>query len=129
MKLPLLALFAVLPCLAIAQTSTNGTDNPTPPSCGNGGGPKEHRPHPLDLAHLTAALNLTADQQAEIGPILSSAADQRKAIFDNTSLDPQDKQAQLKSLHEQTVTQIEAVLTQDQVAKFQKMQQGPPHKK
>jgi periplasmic protein CpxP/Spy len=73
------------------------------------------------LKMLTEKLNLTEDQQAKLKPILEDQSKQMKALHDDTSLAPADKQAKMKELHEWSTEKINAVLTPDQQAKWKQM--------
>jgi Spy/CpxP family protein refolding chaperone len=75
------------------------------------------------LKMLTEKLNLTEDQQAKLKPILEDQSKQMKALHDDTSLTPADKQAKMKELHESSTEKINAVLTPDQQAKWKQMRQ------
>jgi Spy/CpxP family protein refolding chaperone len=87
---------------------------------GQGMGPMTPESH---LKMLTEKLNLTADQQAKLKPILEDQSKQMKALHDDTSLAPADKQAKMKELHESSTEKINAVLTPDQQAKWKQMRQ------
>lgn len=90
-------------------------------------GPRAHRMQPPDpekqLAHLTARLNLTADQQAQIKPILTDRAQQMQTLRSDTTLAPQDKMAKMKSLHAESDAKIEAVLNDQQKQQYAEMKQ------
>lgn len=75
------------------------------------------------LKMLTEKLNLTEDQQAKLKPILEDQSKQMKALHEDTSLAPADKQAKMKELHESSTEKINAVLTPDQQAKWKQMKQ------
>jgi periplasmic protein CpxP/Spy len=75
------------------------------------------------LKMLTEKLNLTEDQQAKLKPVLEDQSKQMKAIHDDTSLAPADKQAKMKELHESSVEKMNAILTPDQQAKWKQMRQ------
>ena len=75
------------------------------------------------LKMLTEKLNLTEDQQAKLKPILEDQSKQMKALHNDASLAPADKQAKMKELHESSVEKINAVLTPDQQAKWKQMRQ------
>ena len=75
------------------------------------------------LKMLTEKLNLTEDQQAKLKPILEDQSKQMKALHEDASLAPADKQAKIKELHESSVEKINAVLTSDQQAKWKQMRQ------
>ena len=62
------------------------------------------------LKMLTEKLNLAEDQQAKLKPILEDQSKQMKAVHDDASLAPADKQAKMKELHESSVEKINAVL-------------------
>ncbi len=75
------------------------------------------------LKMLTEKLNLTVDQQAKLKPILEDQSTQMKALHDDTSLAPADKQAKMKELHESSTEKINVVLTPDQQVKWKQMKQ------
>jgi Spy/CpxP family protein refolding chaperone len=75
------------------------------------------------LKMLTEKLNLTEDQQAKLKPILEDQSKQMKAIHDDRSLAPADRQAKMKELHESSVEKMNAILTPDQQAKWKQMRQ------
>jgi Spy/CpxP family protein refolding chaperone len=75
------------------------------------------------LKMLTEKLNLTEDQQAKLKPILEDKSKQMKALRDDASLAPADKQAKMKELHESFSEKINAVLTPDQQTKWKQMEQ------
>lgn len=79
------------------------------------------RVQPSELSELTRLLGLSAEQVAQIQPILDATratlADLRAQVKAGT-LSPADAQAQVKAAHEQQKTQILALLTADQQAKF-----------
>jgi protein CpxP len=63
---------------------------------------------------LTEKLNLADDQQAKLKPIIEDHSKQMKAIHDDTSLAPADKQAKMKEIHESSIEKMNAILTPDQ---------------
>jgi hypothetical protein len=71
-----------------------------------------HRP--LTLAELTAKLNLTADQQKLIGPILENARSQAKDLHDDDSISQEDKRAKMREILSSSRAQIRADLTPEQ---------------
>jgi periplasmic protein CpxP/Spy len=103
---------------AFAQDQTTPS---TPPPMH---GPRGQMINPdQQLEHLTKALNLTSDQQAQIKPILTNQQQQMMQLHQDQSLSREDKMAKGKSLHEDTTSKIEAVLTPDQKQKYEAMQQ------
>jgi len=87
-------------------------------------GPRGQMMNPdKQLEHLTKTLNLTSDQQTQIKPILESQQQQMMALHQDSSLSRDDKMAKAKSLHADTTSKIEGVLTSDQKQKYEAMQQ------
>ncbi|MCU1306778.1 MAG: hypothetical protein JWN45_1473 [Acidobacteriaceae bacterium] len=84
---------------------------------GEMGGPGGHP----GMMGMAKKLNLTADQQTKVKSIMESTHQQMQTVEQNQSLSQQDKQAQIKQLHESTKTQISALLTPDQQQKFAQM--------
>ncbi|WP_266180100.1 hypothetical protein [Dyella humicola] len=66
------------------------------------------------LQRLTKQLQLSADQQAKIGPILQQRDKQMQALRADTSLSQADRRAKLMSLAQDSSKQIDAVLTNAQ---------------
>ena len=79
------------------------------------------------VAMLTAALDLTADQQTQVKAIFETTHAQAKAVSDDTTLSQDDRMAKMKELHEAAFAKVRALLTPDQQKKFDEMQQRPPH--
>ena len=100
-----LALAAALGALSLGTVGHAQTPPPPPPEAGEHADPNAIAQHHLD--HLTKALNLTADQQASVKPILVDEAKRDQRTF-----------AELRAHHEKARAKIEGVLTPDQKAKF-----------
>lgn len=99
---------------------------------GPGGGMRRMDPN-KQLEHLTQALDLTADQQSQIKPVLMDRQEKLQALFQNQSLSQDDRRTQARSVVEASNTKIESVLNDQQKQKFAAMQQrmrrgpgGPP---
>lgn len=73
------------------------------------------------LEHLTHALNLTADQQSQIKPILVEQGQKMRAIWQDQSLTHAQRRDQMMAAMHQSKTQLEAVLNPDQKQKFEAM--------
>jgi Spy/CpxP family protein refolding chaperone len=96
----------------------------TPPPAGEG----MHRGHgPMSpdqqLEHMTKALNLTADQQTQINPLLEARRQQMMQMHADQSLSREDRMTKFKALDDDTHVKIAAVLDDKQKAKFEKMQE------
>ncbi len=123
MKLTLFAILTFLPCVALAQSTTNTSPDQTDQTSASG--PKEwyhhHRSPEKQLAKLTTKLGLDATQQGQIKPVLVAQAEQLKSIFENTSLTKEQKHEQIKTLRESTKQQIESFLNPTQLAQFKEL--------
>jgi protein CpxP len=87
---------------------------------GNWGGPPSADKR---LGMLTKQLNLTADQQSKVKPILEDQQKQFEALRQDSSVSPQDRHSKMAELQQSTSTQIRSVLTEDQQKRFDEMQQ------
>jgi Spy/CpxP family protein refolding chaperone len=74
------------------------------------------------LAHMTQMLNLTTDQQAKIRPILDNESQQMQTLHQDSSMSRDDKMTKMRSIRENTMSQITPVLTPDQQKKWEQMQ-------
>lgn len=74
------------------------------------------------LAHLTQMLNLTTDQQAKIRPILDNESQQMQTLRSDSSMSRDDKMTKMRSIRENTMSQITPILTPDQQKKWEQMQ-------
>lgn len=70
------------------------------------------------LQHMTQVLGLTGEQQEKIKPILESQNTAMQQLRAGTSLSREDRMAKMKQIHENTVSQINPILTPDQQKKF-----------
>ena len=71
------------------------------------------------LEALATQLNLTPEQKMKLFPILKAEAPKLQAIKSNTSLTGMQKLEQVRTLHEQTNPQVQAILTPDQFTQLQ----------
>lgn len=98
---------------------------PAPATTGTEAGPGGHHHGGADMmTRLTQQLNLTEDQQAKLKPIFQSLRETMKGIHDDASLTPKDKHAKMKEARESSDTQIKAILTPEQQAKFAEMREN-----
>jgi Spy/CpxP family protein refolding chaperone len=113
---------------AVAQQETAPPPPPDqqqqgPPPNGQMQGPghrgmdPEHR-----VEMLQQKLNLNDSQTAQVRQIFTESRGQMEAIRSNASLAPEDRRAQMMTLHQGEQSRIRAVLTPDQQAKFDAMQ-------
>jgi protein CpxP len=105
-KLWALTLSAVLVggCLAaLAQEKANNEE-------------AEHR-----LQRLTKELNLTAEQQEKLKPILERQSEDWMKVSDDKSLTEEQRHAKLNEVHEKYAPEIKEILTPEQQEKWKAM--------
>lgn len=89
------------------------------------GGERHH--HAMDpdkqVKHLSKKLNLSADQQSQIKPILADRQQQMQAIHEDQTLSPKDRRAKAMSVRDDSDAKIEAVLNDTQKQQFEQMKQ------
>jgi Spy/CpxP family protein refolding chaperone len=66
------------------------------------------------LQAAVESLNLTDDQKAKVKDIFADAKTKRQAVFNDTSLNEDQKKAKMKELHEGTLAKVNGVLTPEQ---------------
>lgn len=83
--------------------------------------------HPMDpnrqLSRLTKKLNLSADQQNQILPILSARQQEMQSIWSDNSLSAQDRHAKMRAVREDSDSKIRALLNDTQKQTYDQMQQ------
>ena len=97
-------------------------DESTAPQKGHWAGRHEADPN-KQLQHMTKKLNLTADQQNQILPILTDRQQQMQSIRNDSSLSQQDRRAKFRALREDSDSKIRAVLNDDQKKTYDQMHQ------
>lgn len=111
--------------LGMAASTATGQENAAQHGQGEHG-QGEHGRGRMDaegqLKHLTEALDLTTDQQAQLKPILAARDQQRQQIFADQSLADADRHTKMKAMQDATRGKIETVLTDTQKQKFEAMQ-------
>jgi protein CpxP len=125
-----LGLALCVPAAMLAQ-STNQSQDSGMASQSNSqgamdGGMHHHRGSSPDkqLKRLTKMLNLTPDQQQQMKPILQDLHSKMMAMQNDTSISPQQRRDQRRTLMMDTHQKLEAIMTDSQKQKFeQKMQQ------
>lgn len=89
-----------------------------------GGYGQHHRMSPeQELNHLAKALNLSADQQAQIKPILAERMQQMEGVRADSSLAPQDRRAKMRQIQQDSRAKLEAVLNDQQKQQYEQMEQ------
>ncbi len=104
----------LITAIAISAISAGGFAFAQGPEGPHGGGGMRHE---FGIEHLTKSLDLTADQQAKIKPILDAAKPQMKAIHE-------EAMAKAKALHDNVMSQVRPLLTPEQQAKADQLQKA-----
>ena len=124
--------------LTLGLTGAALAQEPTaPPPDQAQGGPGAGGPHRMDpnrqLEHMTKELDLTADQQSQIKPMLMDRQQKMQALFQDQSMSQEDRRTKARSIVEDSNSKIESVLNDQQKQEFAAMQQrmrrgpgGPP---
>lgn len=126
-KLFALALGGIIAVSANAAlyAQDNGAQTNPPQTSGDQQPGQFHRGHRMNpdrqLAHLTKALDLSADQQAQIKPILQDRQQQMQALWQDQSLSRQDRHAKAQAIQQDSRTKLEAALNDQQKQKFEEM--------
>jgi hypothetical protein len=74
------------------------------------------------LEHLSKALNLSADQQNQIKPILLDRQQKMQALFQDQSLSRQDRRSKAMAIQQDSKTKLEAALNDQQKQQFEELQ-------
>jgi periplasmic protein CpxP/Spy len=102
-----------------AQTAPDsGQENPQAQTA-----PKGYRHHGDRMKKLSQELNLTPDQQAKIKPIFQQARAQGKTIHQDASLTKEQKMAKMKELRQNTMAQMNEILTPEQQATWKQLRE------
>ena len=108
--------------LAIAQEQM-----PASPAQSNGPAQNQPAPHVVDpnvqAQHMAKRLKLTSDRQSQVLRVLMAQRDLVKSVRDDSSLSHQDRHAKMQSIRADSESKIRALLTDDQKATFDLMQQ------
>jgi protein CpxP len=93
------------------------------PGYGHGQGGRQPMNPDEQVARMTKRYNLSADQQAQIKPILANQQQQMQALRQDSSLSREDRMAKMKSIREDSSTKIQAILNDSQKQKYAQDQQ------
>ena len=107
----------LLTLAAIGAIAIAGYAFAEPPQDGFGGRHGNWHGQGFAMGHLTKALNLTADQQAKVQPLIDQARPQIIAIH-------KDAMEKTHALMDKTMSQIRPILTPDQQKKFDALQKA-----
>ena len=112
-----------------ASGAAQAQDNPQPqPSQGQEGHGRGRMNPDRQLERLTQELNLTADQQSQIKPLLVDRNQRMQTLMQNQSLADDDRRTQAKTIRDDTDSKIMAILSDDQKQKYTAMQERMQHR-
>ena len=77
---------------------------------------------------LSQALSLNDDQKAKALGIYQDEEKQMSDVHANGDMSRQDRRSKMQQIHQNTVTQIRALLNPDQAQKYDEMQQKMKHR-
>jgi len=111
---------------AFAQQSTPPPANDaTPPAATQPAQPAHRHRHPFDAhkaaEHIGKRLNLTDDQTAKIEPILADQHQKMTTLHTDTSLSQDQRRQQMRTIFQDTHTQLATVLSPDQMEQLKSM--------
>ena len=117
---------AILLVLGVALSGlTNGlahaVDASTPRSRAHSADEITQRRVTMRLQNLASKLDLTDDQKSALRPMLEAEANELRAVRMNTSITPEDQEAQFASIHERHREQLRSVLTPAQQIKLDEL--------
>ena len=106
--------------LALSGTLVFAQSTPAPAPAG-----KHFHHHSRDpqqeAAWLSKKLNLSSDQTAKLEPILADHNQKMTALWSNTSITPEEKKQQMRTIHQNTKQQLATVLTPEQLEQMKSM--------
>jgi Spy/CpxP family protein refolding chaperone len=105
--------------LALRADDSTNTPPSNPPA-------SDVKPHVRGFERMVEELNLTDDQKPKVKAIMDAQTQKMRDLRADDGLSQDDKRAKMKAIHEDTATQLKAVLTPDQFAKWQQMSQHMP---
>jgi hypothetical protein len=74
------------------------------------------------LTRMTKQYGLADTQKAQIRPILAEEKKKMDALFQDSSLSPEDRFDKMRAIHEDEVARISPILSDEQRAKYEKDQ-------
>lgn len=111
--LALVGMMAVAPSLYAADTPPATTETKTAVRAAGG-----------ERNKAMAELNLTADQQKQMKEARTEMSTKVKALKNDTSLTDEQRKTKTKALRDEFNTKMKGILTPDQFAKWEKMNQS-----
>ena len=104
----------------LAQDSTN-----TPPAGARPPGGPGARGR-MNFEFVATSLALTDDQKAKAKPVFDEMQQKMTDLRKDTTLEAADRRAKMKEIRDGVTAKLKDILTEEQFAKWQKMQQNRP---
>lgn len=116
---------AGLVSLGLSGTAFAQDNSAPPPQDQTSGMHGHHRGMDPDeqLKHMTKQLDLSADQQSQIKPILESRQQQMQQLWQDQSTSRDERHQKMQAIQQDSNEKIEAVLNDTQKQKYQSMQE------
>lgn len=112
--------------LAQDQTAEPSTQNQTTEPSAPSHQMRMHGHHRMNserqLRRMTKQLDLSADQQTQVKPILDSRDQQMQQLWQDKTVSKADRQQKMTDIQQDTSSKIEAVLNDTQKQKYEAMQ-------
>jgi Spy/CpxP family protein refolding chaperone len=106
---------------ALRADGTNTPPSTPPADAPPAGAPPAGQPPRAGFDRMAEQLNLTADQKPKVQAVLDGQRQKVRDLRGDASLTPEDRRTKMKAIHEDTTTQMKAILTPEQFDKWQKM--------
>jgi periplasmic protein CpxP/Spy len=104
---------------------------PGPPPPDDMEAPQNMRPPKMnvdkEITRMAKRYALSDAQKTQIRPILIEEQQKLDAVFQDSSLTPEDRFSKMRVIHEEQVSRISAVLSDSQKARYQKDERGKDH--
>jgi Spy/CpxP family protein refolding chaperone len=84
----------------------------------------EERRQAMGSARMAQKLNLSAQQQEQIKPLMEKRREQAKAIWQDNSLTADQKKQKMQALNQETRAQMNTILTPEQQQQMQQMREN-----
>lgn len=110
--------------LGVALAAPQSQDQAVQPESNTQATHEHHRMDPnRQVQRLTKRLNLTADQQKQILPVLTDQQQQMQAIWKDSSLSATDRREKMQTVRQDSEAKIKAVLNDTQKQEWDQMVQ------
>ena len=109
-----------LPSMAQTDTAPPPPDQTQGPPAGYNGPRRGGPDHRAEM--LTRQLNLTPDQTMQVKSLMETEHSKMEALHANSSVSREDMHTQMMAIHQDSETKLRALLTPEQVTKYDAME-------